>query len=240
MTVYIQIGAGAGDLDVAANYRDGFTTLIKHTKLGPYDRVVVVEPNPLNSQALKQCWKDYPKVEIHSLAINAGNTSESFIDLYYAKEDFPNFQVSSLKREHVEKFYPGAEIHKFVVPSVDINSFLELCTSGEEIELLALDIEGLDLEVIDNLDFIKFKIHQISFEKTHGGPLLSRIEEKLKKAKYRRAGSGMDPHNSDVLWVKPQNEIEKIKIFCIRCRHWIWEIQIPLRHRIKKKLNLTH
>ena len=56
--IFIQVGAGAGDQDSRAEFRDGFTEAIKKLELSQTDRVILVEPNPLNIAALKKCWAD--------------------------------------------------------------------------------------------------------------------------------------------------------------------------------------
>ena len=46
--IFIQIGAGAGDLDKRANCRDGFTEIIKSLPRHMIKKIILVEPNPLN------------------------------------------------------------------------------------------------------------------------------------------------------------------------------------------------
>ena len=65
---FVHIGAGAGDLDPAANYRDGFTELVKNHKT-KNKNVFVVEANPINIKKLKKCWKNYKSVKIYNFAI---------------------------------------------------------------------------------------------------------------------------------------------------------------------------
>ena len=58
--IFIQIGAGAGDLDKRANCRDGFTEFIKNLPRERIKKIILVEPNKLNIPLLKECWKNYP------------------------------------------------------------------------------------------------------------------------------------------------------------------------------------
>jgi hypothetical protein len=44
--IFVQLGAGAGDLDPRANYNDGFTNFIKKLPLESIKKIVLVEPNP--------------------------------------------------------------------------------------------------------------------------------------------------------------------------------------------------
>ena len=237
MSFYIQIGAGAGDLDHSADFRDGFSNFVKNLELGTKDSVLVVEANPFNIPILSRSWKGYGQVRVIQLAIcDDLSLFGDFIDFFYSKDDGPFFQISSLRRSHVEKFYPNSEIMKVSVPCMDINSFLTSYVHGERIELLALDIEGMDLSVMQNLDLNQFSIHKISFERSHGEGLTKIVNSKLKDAGYRKAGMGMDPHNSDVLWVKPLTALEASFVFFSHLKHSLWEIQIPFRHLVKTKI----
>ena len=67
--IFIQVGAGAGDLDPRANYRDGFTELIKSLPKHRIKKIILIEPNPLNIPHLRECWKDYPEATIIEVAI---------------------------------------------------------------------------------------------------------------------------------------------------------------------------
>ena len=53
--IFIQIGAGAGDLDKRANCRDGFTEFIKKLPKNRIKKIILVEPNPINIQLLREC-----------------------------------------------------------------------------------------------------------------------------------------------------------------------------------------
>jgi hypothetical protein len=67
--IYVQIGAGAGDQDSRANYRDGFSETIKILPKDQIKKIILVEPNPLNIPNLIECWKDYPQATIVQKAI---------------------------------------------------------------------------------------------------------------------------------------------------------------------------
>ncbi len=235
MRIYIQLGAGAGDLDYSADYRDGFSTLIKSLDLNHWDRIIVVEANPFNIPTLEKSWKDFPQVEVYNLAISRNGFHEK-IEFFYAVDDGPFFQIASVIESHVREFCPDSEVKSIFVDAMPINDFLAYNCLNFEIELLALDLEGLDLGVLEDLNLLHFNIHQISFEKSNQLKKQATISNKLRNAGYRRAGSGMDPHNSDVLWLKPRSSSESLQAFSRHLRHKIWEAQLPLRHYIKIRL----
>jgi hypothetical protein len=68
MSVYVQIGAGAGDRDSRHNFKDAFTEYVKLLDNNTVEEILLVEPNPANILSLKECWADYPQAKI----INAG------------------------------------------------------------------------------------------------------------------------------------------------------------------------
>ena len=234
MSIYIQLGAGAGDQDHSAGFRDGFSRYVKQLEIAEEDKIILVEANYFNLSTLAAAWQNFPAAQISQLAITAGEYRRlQEIDFFYAVEDAPFFQVASIKKSHVEKFYPEAEILSFSVKAMGINEFLKEKCGVNRIELLAIDIEGMDLLVMEDLDLSIFDIHLISFEKSHAAAEIKPISEKLKSFGYRRGGSGMDPHYSDVLWVKPDSLYEVIYFSISHLRHRFWEIQIPLRHYLK-------
>ena len=241
MSIYVQLGAGAGDLDHSANFRDGFSRYVKGREIKHDDRIILVEANQFNLSTLASAWQNFPTVEISQLAITAGEYKEfQEINFFYVAEDAPFFQVASIKRSHVENFYPDAKILSFSVKAMGINEFLKEKCGTNRIELLAIDIEGMDLLVMEDLDLSVFDIHLISFEKSHVASQIKPLLEKLKSFGYRRAGSGMDPHNSDTLWVKPNSKCENIYFSVRHLRHRLWEIQIPIRHDLKSYIRRNH
>lgn len=80
--IFIQIGAGAGDLDKRANYRDGFTEFIKKMPRENINQIILVEPNPLNIPLLKECWKEYPKSIIYELGVVPTSYKNDTVDFF--------------------------------------------------------------------------------------------------------------------------------------------------------------
>jgi hypothetical protein len=71
MTIYVQIGAGVGDRDPKANFRDDFTEFVKKKKIK--DKIILVEANPLNILKLKEYLKNYSNSKIFNIAIIPDN-----------------------------------------------------------------------------------------------------------------------------------------------------------------------
>jgi len=199
--VFIQIGAGAGDLDKRANYRDGFTEFVKKLPREHVKKIILVEPNPLNIPLLKKCWIDYPESIIYEIGIVPLKYNESTIDLYYCPEDAPHYQVASINKNHIYKHYGNdCNLEKFVISVKHLHDFIDEVIS-EEIELLALDIEGIDAEVILDLDFSKLNLKYISFEYIHLGDNKENVLNHLHNSNYHCLGFGVDYNYFDYLYI---------------------------------------
>jgi FkbM family methyltransferase len=198
--VFIQIGAGAGDLDTRANCRDGFTEYIKKLPRHKIKKIILVEPNPLNIPLLKECWKDYPESSIHTLAIVPKEYTHSTIDMYYSPLDEPHYQVASIDPAHVQKHYINTELKKFTVATTHLEDFILSVT--ESIELLALDIEGIDAEILLEIDFNKVSPVYLSFEHIHLNDKKEKVLHHLEENGYTYVGSGMDHNGYDLLYTR--------------------------------------
>ena len=200
--IFIQIGAGAGDLDKRANCRDGFTEFIKKLPRNRIKQIILVEPNPLNIPLLKECWKDYPEAVIYEIGIVPKSYKEENIELYYCPQDAPHYQVASINKQHIFKHYgPDCELNKFVVNIQCLEDFISSVTK-EEIELLALDIEGIDAEVILDLNFNNIKLKYLSFEYIHLDNNEQAVISHLTTNNFKYLGKGIDHNGYDYLYVK--------------------------------------
>lgn len=208
---FIQIGAGAGDQDVRANMRDGFTEAVKAIALSPTDRVVLVEANPANETLLRRCWEGYPQAEFYMMGIVADPTDEGVKIFYWAEEDAPHYQVFSVHEHHVRAHYSDGTIRSTDVECMSINSFLERFIGEQPVEILAIDIEGLDVDVIRAIDWNSLDCHRVSFERLHLGVEFLEFVKAFKAAGYIPAGNGLDVNGYDVLFVRPRNLIERMR-----------------------------
>lgn len=199
--IFIQIGAGVGDLDKRANYRDGFTEFIKKLPRQRIKKIILVEPNHLNISLLRECWKDYPEAIIYEMGIIPKNYKNKTMDLYYCPLDAPHYQVASINKSHIQKFYgDNCELNKFTIPVKELEDFINEIIS-EEVELLSLDIEGIDAEVILGINFNNLKLKYISFEHLHLGEHRENVLSHLKSYNYVYLGLGVDYNGFDYLFI---------------------------------------
>lgn len=196
--IFIQVGAGAGDKDAGALYRDGFTEFIKSLPREKINKIILIEPNPTNLPMLKECWKDYPEATIIQGAITTKELSHKTLDFYYCPDDKPHYQVASLNIEHVRKHYKDNVIEKISVPTIDLVSLF----GSTEIDLLSLDIEGIDAEVILDTDFSQLNVKFLSFEYIHIEQYMDIINQHLNSHNLYHRGLGVDHNGFDLLYAK--------------------------------------
>jgi FkbM family methyltransferase len=199
--IFVQIGAGAGDCDSRANFRDGFSELVKSMDPRLIERVILVEPNPINITALRQCWKDYPQAEIYQIGINVPSLKNEKLTFYFADEDKPHYQVFSLKQEHVLKHYPNGTIRTIEVETQDLVGFLRDTVGTErQISLLSLDIEGIDAEILLSIDWRYVNVERLSFEHLHLAEKTDHVLRHLGNSGYMFIGSGVDVNGYDLMY----------------------------------------
>lgn len=210
--VFMQIGAGAGDQDARSNFRDGFTEYVKSVSPQLIERIILVEPNPSNIQALKRCWKDYPQAEFVQAGVTANTASRSAI-FYYAQEDAPCYQVFSLNRDHVEKHYPRGTIQSIEVNTYGINELLlDVIRDSSQITLLSLDIEGIDAEVISAVAWDNINFYRLSFEYLHLGQNTEAVLRHLGRCGCICIGLGIDVGGFDLMYENENfHTLDKVK-----------------------------
>ena len=91
-------------------------------------------------------------------------------------------------------------MRNFTIPIEQINVFFNKFIS-EEIELLALDIEGIDAEIILDINFDNINLKYLSFEHLHLGDNKENVFNHLKKNNYEYLGLGLDHNGYDYLYI---------------------------------------
>ena len=150
---------------------------------------------------MKECWKDYPEAIIYQIGIVPKKYQNDTMDLYYCPLDGPNYQVASINKNHIQKHYgDNCKLDKFIISVKQLEIFINEITT-EEIELLALDIEGIDAEVLLDINFNNLKIKYISFEHIHLGNYKKNVLNHLKNNNYEFVGLGVDINGYDYLYI---------------------------------------
>ena len=212
--IYVHIGAGAGDLDAGAHFRDGFSEFVKEND-DQNKKIYLVEANPSNISKLKESWKDYRNVEIFNFAITSSKQDEKRLKFFYSLDDAPHYQQFSNDIEHVKKNYKDLDRIKFkYIDCVKINEFLDRNFNNEIINFFSIDIEGMDYDVIQDINLEKYEIINFSFEHLHLN-IRQKIEvfKKFLKFNYSYNGSGIDHNDFDWTFRKKKNIWNNIIFF---------------------------
>ena len=208
--LFLQIGAGAGNLDPRSQFTDGFTEFVNGTELDVNDRLVLIEPNPGNVDRLKQCWSDVESAEIVQMAVLPRGEVAREMTLWFAVEDGPHFQVASNDRGHVERLYPQGTIESMEVPAIPIDLLIEEIRRETSLELLAIDVEGMDVEILLSMDWASADFYAVSFESPHMGDGESVVHQRLHEFGYVSAGVGLDLNGLDSLVLKTETLRRKV------------------------------
>jgi len=160
MIVFIQIGTNDGN--------DNFRRKVIEAKP---DLVLLVEPNAACISKIQTHYKNIPNVHIHNRAI------------YYNNDDTVTLSIPAMKKKignKGENGYKYSDLHYSLLPMNNWGSpenmhtitsktitFDTLCDTHNitEIEFLQIDTEGFDSEIIRMINFSKYKIKMLRFEK---------------------------------------------------------------------------
>ena len=160
MSVYIQIGTNDGN--------DNFKKLVQ--SMAP-EIVILVEPNPALRPLIEQNYRGIPGVHILTCAIYY--TDDTEVELYIpatrGQEGTPAanghvFTHVNYSLVPMNDWGDKADMCKIRAKTI---SFDGLCAQFgiTEIAYLQMDTEGFDSEIIRMIDFAKYRIHAIRYEK---------------------------------------------------------------------------
>jgi FkbM family methyltransferase len=178
----IQIGAHHGYDDLSAHLFKNY----KELKFGLF-----VEANPIHIEKLQNCYSKYKNIKIENIAIKPKNNNEDFLEIFYHNRD-QGKQVASYDIEHVKrheiKYWGPGKIDSFKAKALWIEDLLDNYTL-RDIDWLYIDIEGLESDILLNLDFNKYKIKRLEFEQIHLGDNASKILNRLTSFGYTKVNS---------------------------------------------------
>jgi FkbM family methyltransferase len=184
--VIVQIGACRGN--------DHVTKLSQEHNA----QLFLVEANIHNIEPLKECYA-YKQCKIDNIAI-VPNKINNKITFYYSKNDGPLFEVSSIKKQHVLKYYDEATICSYDLDGMTLDEYLTF-NNIKTIDYLFLDIEGIDADVFLNFPLQKYDIKNIQIEFLHLKEKQSLVEKKLTNNNYKQTQT-LDFYNHDRMYTK--------------------------------------
>ena len=215
---FVHIGAGAGDQDESEKFRDGFSELVKNYKCKKKE-IFVAEANKKHIKLLKKCWKNYKKTKYFFYAIVPNNYKKKNLYLFYSVQDSPFYQKLSFDINHVRKIYPNTKIKKKRIKTKKIKDFIKKF-DNKKIDYFSIDVEGLDFQIIMDIDLKKYNITNLSFEHRHLTiKQKGLIIKKLTSAGYSYNGFGVDHNNQDWTFKKEMNKWNNLIIFTMKFFH---------------------
>jgi len=160
MSVFVQIGTNNGN--------DLFRKLVLKHKPA---QVILVEPNPQLYSTIQKNYEGIPNVSIVSKAIYYDDNVP--VELYIAAKN-------KVYGSRADNGWVLSDVHFTLVPMNDWGEKSDMVTINTEgirfdtlcsmhnikvIDYLQIDTEGFDSEIIKMIDFSKYIIHQLRFEK---------------------------------------------------------------------------
>jgi FkbM family methyltransferase len=160
MVVIIQVGTNNGNDHV----RD-FCKIVKP------DLIVLVEPFGVHIKSIVKSYSGISNVLLEEIAIMPSPVEKTTI--YYHDKDGPigdsrhSYEVASVDPNHLEKHgYSKSELKSFTVGCKTLSQLFDTY-SIKKIDYLFLDIEGIDFEVLQSIDFSAYDIRNLQIECIH-------------------------------------------------------------------------
>lgn len=168
--------------------------------------VLLVEPFKFHNDNIRKNYdKIISSVHIENIAIHPINNLDS-ISLFYADRDGPegnpnhSFEVTSMIPDHLIKHgYSKNELREFTVPALTLHSLFDKY-SLKTIDYLFLDIEGIDFEVLQSIDFEKYDIKYLQIEHLHLDK--QKLLDFMVQKRYRPLTDAIDTYGYDTLFKK--------------------------------------
>lgn len=134
-------------------------------------KIILVEPFSIHYDEIKKNYNEIENVIIEMIAISPNN--EKLATLFYSVMDGPvrgpncSYQVTSMVADHLLKHdYELSDLRPFTCEAMTINE-LFIKHNLNKIDYLFLDIEGIDFEILEMINFSKFDIKNIQIEILH-------------------------------------------------------------------------
>ena len=135
------------------------------------ENLILIEPLEIHHDTIKTCYQNQKGVHIESFAIT-DNIDLKELTFYYHKEDGPGFEVSGTSKEHILKhiiYNPKLTEEGIItlkVPCITLNNLFKKYNLID-IDVLYIDVEGLDDKLIYSLDLEKYNVTNIIYEHLH-------------------------------------------------------------------------
>lgn len=151
---------------------------------------IFVEANPAHIKDIEKCYNNYQNVYIENVGIKSSiNDPSEVLTFYVNSKDEPGYEIASTDINHIYKHMEtvphlvGGSIETFNIPCISLDQLFDKY-HVKELDLLVMDLEGMDADVILNFDFTKYNVKKIEFEQLHLGNKRDIVKSYLIKHGY--------------------------------------------------------
>jgi len=168
-----------------------------HVRQFKDEELYLVEPNLQHIESLQE---QYPDSTIVTNAIvpldNIGT-----VTMWYSNLDGPKYEVTSLDKYHIlDHGYPEESLESFTTDGITLDELLD-AFELKKVDILFLDIEGVEEKVLLEFPFEKYDITELQVEALHLRDR-DKLTTFLSKQGYRYTGDTYDYNNFDILFRK--------------------------------------
>lgn len=161
-----------------------------HKKYSNLKLGIFVEANPAHIKDIEKCYSNYQNVYIENVGIKTSVDDPSEVLTFYVNsKDGPGYEIASTDINHIYKHMEtvphllGGLIETFKIPCISLDQLFNKY-HVKELDLLVMDLEGMDADVILNFDFTKYNVKKIEFEQLHLGNKRDMVKSYLVKHGY--------------------------------------------------------
>ncbi|MFA6560345.1 MAG: FkbM family methyltransferase [Verrucomicrobiia bacterium] len=164
-------------------------------------KAILVEPHPVAFERLRAAYQSQPRVQMCQAACS---NTKGRMPLHIGK-DGDEACLSTLCNDDTLKHRLTGEVIE--VDVLRLTEVLQQCKAPKEIDVLAIDAEGMDFEVLQGLDFSQFQPHVIVTEGY-------KLKEAAKRELLALAGYELFGHcQSNSLWRLRLERLRKVTPF---------------------------
>ena len=139
------------------NAHDDLRKIVMSYKPSDIELLVLVEPQENFNNSIKNVYKDYNFIiENKIINLDKSKKTETFYTCVHQ-------HLSSLKKENIEKHGLNVPISEVTYESMTINELFEKY-DVDNLDILFVDVEGMDDKIISSIDFDKIYIDKIYYE----------------------------------------------------------------------------
>ena len=178
---------------------------------------LLVEPFSLHIDKIKECYSKFDNVIVENVAIRTLSQDQKDLTMYYHTNEHPNYEIATTDLSHLEKHMAwcphlqGGEVRSFTVDCLTLEELLDK-HEIHDLDLLCLDVEGIDAEILLTFNWKKYNIKKVEFEHLHLGHYKNSIKHMMIGLGYVEvdalSGNDFAFVNKNVL-----TEAEKLKNF---------------------------